>query len=274
MQERLVVPRLELVRANEETIRVRPDLLGDLPRREAVEDRLVHLRSADFIVARERDDGLVPALALGQVAPDRVEILDGPLDAVGHDHRPGLAADLALREDLVVEVVHHDLGLEPNRMLVALDEPPQLLLRLLRVELRVLLDRLREPVARMTRQRGADQAFETLLGGVGGHPSGTRLGIETSLIWPGRTSAIAARISSTRCRTLGHAVAISTTIPSPRPATFCWCRIFWSVVTITPYLSASALRISSPFSIRSQPLSADLFAECSWRCLRRATGVP
>ena len=72
---------------------VRPDLLGDLPGREAVEGRLADLRSAKLMVPRERDDALVAALALRQVAADRVELLHGALDIVGYDHRPRLAAD-------------------------------------------------------------------------------------------------------------------------------------------------------------------------------------
>ena len=48
-------------------------------------------------------------------------------------------------EHLLVEVVDHDLGLEPDRMVVALDVAAQLLLGALRVELRVALDRLDQP---------------------------------------------------------------------------------------------------------------------------------
>ena len=39
-------------------------------------------------------------------------------------HRPRLAADLVPRKHLLVEVVHHDLGLEADRVVVALDEAP------------------------------------------------------------------------------------------------------------------------------------------------------
>ena len=63
------------------------------------------------MLAGEGDQGLVAALALGQVVADGVVVLDGTLYAVGHHHRPRRAADLALREHLVVEVVDHDLGL-------------------------------------------------------------------------------------------------------------------------------------------------------------------
>ena len=49
---------------------------------------------------------------------------------------------LLQRQHLLVEVVDHDLGLEPDRVVVALDVAAQLLLRALGVELRVVLDRL------------------------------------------------------------------------------------------------------------------------------------
>ena len=63
-----------------------------------------------------------------EVVADGVEVLDRPLDAAGHHHRPRLAADLVQRQHLLVEVVHHDLGLEPDRVVVALDVAAQLLL--------------------------------------------------------------------------------------------------------------------------------------------------
>ena len=56
------------------------------------------------------------------------------------------------REHLLVEVVDHDLGLEPDRVVVALDVAAQLLLRPLRVELRVVLDRLHQPVVALDRR--------------------------------------------------------------------------------------------------------------------------
>ena len=100
-----------------------------------------------------------------------MEVLDRALDAVGDDHRPRLAADLVLREHLRVEVVDHDLGLEADRVVVALDEAPQLLLGLLDVELRVVLHRLGELVVaghrRVVRQHVQDEALlDRLLHGV------------------------------------------------------------------------------------------------------------
>ena len=70
-----------------------------------------------------------------------------------------------------MEVVDHDLGLQADRVVVALDEAPQLLLRLLDVEFRVVLHRLGEPVVaghrRVVRQHVQDEALlDGLLHGV------------------------------------------------------------------------------------------------------------
>ena len=104
------------------------------------------------MLAREGDDGLVRALALDQVGADGVEVLDRALDAARHHHRPRLAADLVQRQHLLVEVVDHDLGLEPDRVVVALDVAAQLLLGALGVELRIALDRLDQPVVALDRR--------------------------------------------------------------------------------------------------------------------------
>jgi hypothetical protein len=104
------------------------------------------------VLAREGDDRLVRALALRQIRLEGVEVLDRPLDAAGDHHRPRLPADLAGGQHLLVEVVHHDLGLEPDRVLVALDVAAQLLLRLLGVELRVVLDLLDQLVVAVHRR--------------------------------------------------------------------------------------------------------------------------
>ena len=66
-------------------------------------------------------------------------------------------------QHLLVEVVHHDLGLEPDRVVVALDVAAQLLLRLLGVELRVVLDLLDQLVVavhrRVALEHVEDEAF-------------------------------------------------------------------------------------------------------------------
>ena len=123
------------------------------------------------MVAGEGDDRLMPALPLRQVVADGVVVLDRALDPVGDHHRPRLAADLVLGQHLLVEVVHHDLGLEADRVVVALDEAAQLLLRLVHVELRVVLDHLGELVVahhrRVVRQHVQDEALlDRLLHGV------------------------------------------------------------------------------------------------------------
>ena len=74
------------------------------------------------------------------------------LDTAGDDHRPGLAADLVQRQHVVVEVVDHDLGLEPDRVVVVLDVAAELLVGLARVELGVAFDRLDELVVAVDRR--------------------------------------------------------------------------------------------------------------------------
>ena len=93
------------------------------------------------MLAGKGDDGLIRALALHEIRLEGVVVLDRPLDAAGDHHRPRLSADLPGGHHLLVEVVDHDLGFEPDCVVVALDIAPQLLLRLLRVELRVVLGR-------------------------------------------------------------------------------------------------------------------------------------
>ena len=64
------------------------------------------------------------------------------MHTVGHHHGPGLPADLPLADHLVVEMVHHDLGLERDGGLVVLYVSAQLALGAAAVELRVVLDGL------------------------------------------------------------------------------------------------------------------------------------
>ena len=51
VQQRLVVPGLKLVGANEEPIRVLLDFVGDPAGREAIEGRLTNLRPAILVLA-------------------------------------------------------------------------------------------------------------------------------------------------------------------------------------------------------------------------------
>ena len=92
-----------------------------------------------------------------------MEVLERSLDARADDHRAGLAADLVEREHLLVEVVDHDLGLDADRVVVALDVVPQLLAGALDVELGVALDGLDEPVVavdrRVAREHVEDEAL-------------------------------------------------------------------------------------------------------------------
>ena len=96
-------------------------------------------------------------------------------------------------------------------------------------------------IARMAGQGRADEAFESALGGVGGHgqffPSPQIL---TSLSSPGRISSTTFRIASILRRIRGHRFEHKTTIASRLAATFCWYYMFWSVVISRSYSSDSA----------------------------------
>lgn len=94
------------------------------------------------MLAGEGHDGPVRALALLKVPLEGVEVLDGALDAVTHQHGSRLAADLVAGHHLLVEMIHHDLGLQANGVIMALHITAQLLLSALGVELRVAFDLL------------------------------------------------------------------------------------------------------------------------------------
>ena len=119
-----------------------PKLRGDSGGGEAVQGTLADLLPTELVLTGESDDGSVPAFPLLQVVPDGVEVLDRARDSVGDHHRPGFPADLALPQHLIVEVVDHDFRLQADRVITAFDEPPQLLLGLFDIELRVVLHRL------------------------------------------------------------------------------------------------------------------------------------
>ena len=152
MQQLFVVTRLEFVRADQESVGILLEPLFDLTRRKAVKRRLADLRPTVFVFAGEGDQGLVRTLPLFQVVADGVKVLDRPFDAVGDDHGPRLSADPVLDQYVFVEMVHHDLGLEPDGVVASFHEAPQFLLGLLRVELRVVLYRLGEFVVTLHRR--------------------------------------------------------------------------------------------------------------------------
>src|SRR5207245_1399601 len=112
----------------------------NLVTREVVERGLRDLRASVLMLPRERYDGLVRALPFREVRLDGMEVLDRPLDPACDHRRPCLPADLAQPNHLLMEVVDHDLGLEPDGMLVALHIPPKLLPRPLDVELGIAGD--------------------------------------------------------------------------------------------------------------------------------------
>jgi len=167
VQQRLVVARLELFGAYEEAVGVFLEAVRNVARREAVEGRLRYLHTAGFVFAGERNDRAVQALALAQIVGEGVEILDRASDAVRDHHRPGLAANPVPSQHLIVEVVHHDLRLQANGVVVALHVAPQFALCLSRVELGIVLDRLGQPVVAQHRCVVLDDVHdEALLDGL------------------------------------------------------------------------------------------------------------
>ena len=107
---------------------------------------------AVLVLAGEGDYGLVGTLALRQIVADGVVVADGALNAARDHHGPRLPAYLAKPDHLLVEVVHHDFGLQADGVLVVLDISAQLLPGPLGVELRVVSRRLDQPVIAVYRR--------------------------------------------------------------------------------------------------------------------------
>src|SRR5262245_53117460 len=104
------------------------------------------------MLARERDNGAIRDLAFFELVDDGVKILDGTRDATGNDHCASLAANLLEANDLFVEVVHHDLSLELDRVLVSLNVATQFLPRALAVEFGIGFHGLDELVVAVNRR--------------------------------------------------------------------------------------------------------------------------
>ena len=68
-----------------------------------------------------------------------MEVLDCSLNAAGDDHCTCLAPYLAGSHHLLVKVIDHDLGFESDGVVVTLHITTQLLLRLLRIEFRIII---------------------------------------------------------------------------------------------------------------------------------------
>ena len=119
------------------------------------------------MLAGERDDCAVRALALAQIVSECVEVLNRDRDTARDHHRPGLSADPVPRQHLFVEVVHHDLRLQADGVVVALHVTPQFPLRLSGIEFRIVLDRLGQPVIARHRRVVLDDVHdEALLDGL------------------------------------------------------------------------------------------------------------
>src|SRR5271163_860410 len=139
MEKRLVVTSLKFVGADEKPIRIFLNFVGYVAARKPIQSAFTDFRATVLMLAGERNDGLVWAFALGKVALEGMEILDRPLNTAAHHHCSGLTTDLSGRDDLLVKVVDHDLGFEPNCMVMALDILPELLLCFLGVEFRIVV---------------------------------------------------------------------------------------------------------------------------------------
>ena len=74
-----------------------------------------------LMLAGERNDSLIRAFAFFQIVADRMEVLHCLPDTAGNHHCPCLSAYFALGQNLFVEVIHHDLGPEPDCVVVAFD---------------------------------------------------------------------------------------------------------------------------------------------------------
>ena len=142
MQQGFVKAGDELVGDDQESIRVLLEIGRNVLARKPVEIGLGLLLPANLEVARVRHDGLVRALDLGEVVRHLAPVVDGPRDAVAHDHRPRLATDLLFARHLRDEVIDHDLGLAADGLVVRFDVVADFLQRLHLVEFRVVRHRL------------------------------------------------------------------------------------------------------------------------------------
>ena len=128
VQQRLVVAGLEFIGADQEAVRVFTDPVGDGAAGETIQRGFGHLDSRRIHAPprkpqwRGRDFCVRSGSSLNGVI-----ILDRALDPAGHHHRAGLPTDLVLGDHLLEEMIHHDLGLEADSVLVAFDVATQFL---------------------------------------------------------------------------------------------------------------------------------------------------
>lgn len=80
-------------------------------------------------------------MPVGQALVHSVIVFNAALNAAGDDHGARLTADLALGDDLLVEVADHHVGFLRDGERLILDEGAELFLCLLFVEHRVILHR-------------------------------------------------------------------------------------------------------------------------------------
>ncbi len=143
MQERLVEAGLELVGDDQEPILGPLERLRRLGLRKAVHARLGVGLAAILHRAGERHQRLERIPALGEVLVHRQLVAHRVQARARHNHRLGLAADVAL--GMGCEVLDADLHLLADGVRVQLDEGFQQIFGLLLVVARIVLDLLEQP---------------------------------------------------------------------------------------------------------------------------------
>ena len=171
VQQRLVIACLELVGDDQEAVWLFTKHFFDLAAWEAVQRGLGHILPGIFVFAGKGDDCGIWAFTLAQIALEGVEVLDGPRNPARYHHRPRLSTDFTPRNHLLVEVIDHDFGLLPDRVVVAFDIAANLFARPVAVEFGVILDLFGNVVVtvdwRVALQYIQDEAFlNRLLHGV------------------------------------------------------------------------------------------------------------
>ena len=139
VQQRFVIPCLELVGDNENAIRVHLHVLFDIGRRELVEARLGFFLAVIHLFPAERDNSLIRATHILQLLRNGVIVINRSFDSGSHHHGTGLSTHLVLVDDVIDKVVYNDGGLFLDRFGAAFHIPADFLLRLVAVKFWIFL---------------------------------------------------------------------------------------------------------------------------------------
>ena len=172
MQQGLIEAGDKLVSNDEEAIRVLLEICRNVLTWKPIEIGLGLLLTTNLEITRICHDSFVRALDLCEVIRHLAPVVDGPLNAVAHDHGPRFAANFLLTHNLCDEVIDHDLGLAADGLVVRLDVVADLLQRLHLIELRIVrhcLSHLIEAVVGgvVLHHVEDELLLDRLLGGVG-----------------------------------------------------------------------------------------------------------